>query len=134
MIRIVLDSAAVLAMIQGEPGGERVESLLDALEPGADVQVTISSVNWCEILTRMQRDNRSMTAEDLTAALAGIELVPFDREAAELAAGYARVSQALSLGDRACLALAKANHATAWTADRVWVQFKLDVPVELIRN
>jgi PIN domain nuclease of toxin-antitoxin system len=104
------------------------------LEPGADVQVSISSVNWCEILTRMQRDNRAVTAEDLTAVLAGIELVPFDKEAAELAAGYARVSQALSLGDRACLALAKANHATAWTADRVWVQFKLDVPVELIRN
>ena len=133
MIRIVLDSAAVLAMIQGEPGGERVETLLDSLEPGADVQVAISSVNWCEILTRVQRDNRSMTAEDLTAALAGVELVPFDKEAAELAAIYARVNQALSLGDRACLALAAARSATAWTADRVWGQLKLDVAVELIR-
>lgn len=134
MTRIVLDSAAVLAMIQGEPGGERVEALLDALEPGADVQVAISAVNWCEVLTRIERDTGSVTAEDLTAALAGVELVPFDKEAAELAAGYARVNQALSLGDRACIALAKANRATAWTADRVWAQFKLDVPVELIRN
>lgn len=121
-------------MIQGEPGGERVEALLDALEPGADVQVAISAVNWCEVLTRIERDTGSVTAEDLTAALAGVELVPFDKEAAELAAGYARVNQALSLGDRACIALAKANRATAWTADRVWAQFKLDVPVELIRN
>ena len=134
MNRIVLDSAAVLAMIQGEPGGERVEALLDAAELGADVQVAISSVNWCEILTRTQRDNNGMASEELSAALAGVKLIPFDKAAAELAAGYALVSQALSLGDRACLALAKINHATAWTADRVWIQFKLDVPVELIRG
>jgi PIN domain nuclease of toxin-antitoxin system len=129
-----LDSAAVLAMLQGEPGGERVEAILDAMELGADVQVAISSVNWCEVLTRTQRDHRGMAAEELTAALAGIELIPFSKEAAEIAASYALISQALSLGDRACLALAKINYATAWTADRIWVQFNLDVPVELIRN
>jgi len=130
---IVLDSAAVLAMIQGEPGGERVDELLDSIELGADLNVFMSWVNWCEVLTRTQRDNRTMTSEDLTAALVGVQLVPFGKAAAELATGYALVSQALSLGDRACLALAKTNHATAWTADRVWAQFNLDVPIELIR-
>jgi PIN domain nuclease of toxin-antitoxin system len=121
-------------MVQGEPGGERVEALLHALETGADVQVAISSVNWCEILTRMRRDYPAITPEELTAVLAGTELVPFDKATAEVAAGYAIVSRALSLGDRACLALAKINQATAWTADRVWLQFDLDVPVELIRG
>jgi ribonuclease VapC len=130
---IVLDSAAVLAMIQGEPGGERIQALLDLVELGGDVQMAISSVNWCEVLTRTQRDYHGMTAEELTAALSGVELVPFGKAAAELAATYAQVDKALSLGDRACLALAKSRHATAWTADRVWAQFKLDVPVELIR-
>jgi len=130
---IVLDSAAVLAMIQNEPGGMRVEGLLDSLELGAKVKVAMSWVNWCEVLTRTQRDNKTMTAEDLNAALAGVELVPFGRAAAELAAGYAQVNRALSFGDRACLALAKTNQATAWTADRAWAQVKLDVPVELIR-
>jgi len=129
----VLDSAAVLAMIQNEPGGMRVEGLLDSLEHGAKVKVAMSWVNWCEVLTRTQRDNKTMTAEDLNAALAGVELVPFGRAAAELAAGYAQVNRALSFGDRACLALAKTNQATAWTADRAWAQVKLDVPVELIR-
>ncbi len=133
MNKIVLDSAAVLAMVQCEPGGERVEALLDAVEVGADVWVAIRSVNWCEVRTLTQRANRAMPAGELTAALAGVELVPFDKEAAELAAGYARVSRALSLGDRACLALARISNATAWTADRVWVQCELDVPVELIR-
>jgi ribonuclease VapC len=132
--RIVLDSAVVLAMVQGEPGGERVDALLDELEYGSDVEVFISSVNWCEILTRMQRDYPALTASELMTALASIELVPFDKTAAEVAAGYALVSQSLSLGDRACLALAKIKQATAWTADRIWVQCNLDIPVELIRN
>ena len=130
--RVVLDSAAVLAMIQGEPGGERVEALLDAKELGADVQVLMSWVNWCEVLTRTQRDNRAMTGDELTGALVGVELIVFGPVDAELAANYALVHRALSLGDRACLALAKINGATAWTADRVWTQFQLDVPIELI--
>jgi PIN domain nuclease of toxin-antitoxin system len=132
--RIVLDASAVLAMILNEPGGERVNALLDALELGSDTEVFISSVNWCEILTRMQRDYPSMMAEELTAALANIELVPFDKAVAEVAAGYALFSQALSLGDRACLALAKSQQASAWTTERLWSQCQLDVPVELIRG
>jgi ribonuclease VapC len=131
---IVLDAAAVLAMIQSERGGDRVESLLNSIESSANVRVAMSWVNWCEVLTRAQRDNPAMTANELTAALAGVELVPFGAAAADLAASYAKISRALSLGDRACLALAKINHATAWTCDRIWLQLALDVPIELIRN
>jgi ribonuclease VapC len=130
---IVLDSAAVLAMIQDETGGDRVETLLSSIEAGADVQVAISWVNFCEVLTRTQRDYLGMTAEELLGALAGVELVPFGEIEAKLACGYARVSRALSLGDRACLALAKRRRATAWTADLFWANLDLDVPVELIR-
>lgn len=133
MNRIVLDASAVLAMILNESGGERVNALLDTLELGSNSEVFISSVNWCEILTRMQREYPSMTAEELTAALYSIELVPFDKAAAEVAAGYALVSQALSLGDRACLALAKSQQAIAWTTERLWSKCNLDIPVELIR-
>jgi PIN domain nuclease of toxin-antitoxin system len=131
---IVLDSSAILAMIQGERGGERVEVLLDSMDAGADLQVYVSWVSWCEVLTRNRRDNPDVTADELTAVLAGVELVPFAGDAAELAANYAEVSRALSLGDRACLALAKSLQATAWTTDRLWVECKLDVPVELIRS
>jgi PIN domain nuclease of toxin-antitoxin system len=120
-------------MIQGERGGERVEALLDSIEAGADLQVYVSWVNWCEVLTRNRRDNPEVTADELTAALAGVELVPFAGDAAELAAGYSQVNQALSLGDRACLALTKTLNATAWTAERLWTLCKLDLPIELIR-
>jgi len=120
-------------MILNEPGGDRVAALLGTMELESDVTVSVSSVNWCEILTRMQRDKVRMTGERLSAVLAGVELVPFGRMDAEAATGYVLVNQALSLGDRACLALARSLQATAWTAERLWAQCALDVPVELIR-
>jgi PIN domain nuclease of toxin-antitoxin system len=132
--RIVLDASAVLAMILNESGGERVYKLLDALDSGSDAEVFISSVNWCEILTRMQRENLLLYGDDLSALLAGVELVPFGRTDAEVTAAYAHVSRALSLGDRACLALAKSKQATAWTTERLWSQCQVDVPVELMRG
>jgi ribonuclease VapC len=132
--RVVLDASAVLALIFGEPGGERVEALLDDLEAGSDMHVAIGSVNWCEVLTRMQREKLEESAMRLSALLAGVDLIPFGKEDAETAADYAAKNRALSLGDRACLALAKNLQATAWTAERLWVQCALDVPVELIRS
>lgn len=43
------------------------------------------------------------------------------------------LSARLSLGDRACLALAKLTDATAITADRRWVTDGMDVDVGVIR-
>ena len=131
--RIVLDSAAVLAMLLNEPGGERVDSLLNSLGPASGMQAAISSVNWCEILTRMQREKVQMSSDRLSAVLAGVDLYPFGRADAEAAADYAIVNQALSLGVRACLALTRSLQATAWTTERLWARCALDVPVELIR-
>ena len=131
--RIVLDSSAVLAMILKEPGGERVEMLLDALVQGTPDEVAISSVNWCEVLTRLQRSPVSLTPEELAGILSGVELFPFDRGSAELAAQLNLAAAFLSLGDRACLALAAARNAAAWTADRAWAQMNLGVQLEMLR-
>lgn len=133
MNNIVLDSSAVLAFILKEPGGERVSALLDAIDRGDRVHAVLSSVNWCEILTRLYRDNHAMTAQDLGALLAGVELVPFTREAADMAAGYARLNPSLSLGDRACLALTSIRKATAWTTDKIWGRIKAGIDIEILR-
>lgn len=133
MDSIVLDSSAVLAFILKEPGGERVGALLEALDQNEKVRAALSSVNWCEILTRLYRDNQSMTAQDLEALLAGVDLVPFAREAADRAADFARLNPSLSLGDRACLALALNRNATAWTTDKVWARIKNGPGLEVLR-
>jgi PIN domain nuclease of toxin-antitoxin system len=39
----------------------------------------------------------------------------------------------LSLGDRACLALAQRLNVPALTADHAWTEVRLDVAVQLIR-
>lgn len=120
-------------MILKEPGGTRVEALLDAVDSGDDVEVIISAVNWCEILSRLYRENHAMTRAELAALLSGVELVPFEEPFAELAAGYSRVAPWLSLGDRACLALASVRKAAAWTTDKVWARANLGVQVKMLR-
>jgi PIN domain nuclease of toxin-antitoxin system len=131
--RIGLDSSAVLAMILKEPGGKRLDDLLEQIESGGEIQVAISSVNWCEVLTKLHRDNDSMTGGELAALLAGVELVAFDLEGADLAAAFTRIDRSLSLGDRAYLALASIRKAKGWTTDKIWNRHKLPVDVELLR-
>lgn len=133
MSSIVLDSAAVLAFVLGEPGGRKVGALIGRLDAKEDLTVAISTVNWCEILTRLLRENKSMTAAELAALLSGVELVPVGRADAELAASYSSQDQSLSLGDRVCLALAHLRGATAWTTDRIWARTKINVPIEVLR-
>ena len=110
----VLDSSAVLAVILEEPGAERVETLL----PGAKV----SAVNLGEVVAKLR--DLGMPEETIETVLSGLQLEvhAHDRDAA-LAAGFLRPatrSAGLSLGDRACLALAAALGLPAVTADRAW--------------
>ena len=133
MNNIVLDSAAVLAYILAEPGGRKVAALIARIDAGDDVTVAIGTVNWCEILTRLRRANKSMAEGELATLLAGVELIPFGRADAELAAAFSELDRSLSLGDRACLALAHARGATAWTTDKIWARTKVRVPVEVLR-
>jgi ribonuclease VapC len=131
--KIVLDASAVLAMILKEPGGGRVEAALDAVGRGTDTQIAISTVNWCEVLTRLQRSPASLTPEELAGIMSGVDVVPFERSDAELAAQINLHAQFISLGDRACLALASARKATAWTTDKTWSRVKTDISIQLLR-
>ncbi len=69
--------------------------------------------------------------------LAGLQLsvVPFDREQARLAGSLRRSTRGywLSLGDRACLALARVQAAVALTCDRSWARIDVGCRVKLAR-
>ena len=124
----VLDASAVLAVILAEPGAARVNQ---AIADGA----FISSVNVTEVVTR--QINLGVSDADARANVEEleIEVVPFDEELA-YRAGLLRSatrSAGLSLGDRACLALAERLGVPALTTDRVWGTLQLGIQIEIVR-
>lgn len=124
---VVLDASALLALFNKEAGHELVEQHL----PGA----VISAVNAAEVMTVLT--SIGMTMKEASAVLLDhlTEVIDFDYEQALLTASL-RVktrAQGLSLGDRACLALAEQRQLPVLTADKVWSKLDLSIKVVLIR-
>lgn len=126
----VLDASALIALLRGEPGAERVQAKIDA-------DAFMCTVNLAEVASHYAR--RGASAVDVHALLDPLPFahIPFDDDLA-FAAGLMlpRTQRAgLSLGDRACLALAARLGVPALTTDRVWatVSEAIGVSVELVR-
>ncbi|MBC7987368.1 MAG: type II toxin-antitoxin system VapC family toxin [Sphingomonadaceae bacterium] len=124
---IILDSSAVLALLWNEPGEDRVVSHLS--------ESTMSTVNHSEVLARLIDRGPSPKEATKTLEALRIGLIAFDRAQCELA-GMLRSTTAhlgLSLGDRACLALAMITGRPVLTADRPWAELDIGVDIRLIR-
>lgn len=126
---IVVDASAILALLQAEPGGDRVAAIL--VDPAQSV--LISTLNWSETLDKLLRRGTSLSDAERQIARLGMEVVNFDVEQARIAASLRIRAPFLSLGDRACIAVATVRFAAAWTAERSWKSFQSDVMIELIR-
>lgn len=126
-MNVVLDSSAVLAVINGEAGAERVE---DALPGGA-----ISAANFSEVLSKLV--DKGHDDGEAVAALDALPLtvLPLDAAQARRAGLLRRQTRrlGLSLGDRVCLALAVELRLPVVTADRAWAQLDLGVEVAVVR-
>ncbi len=123
----VLDASAILALIGEEPGAEMVAAVI--------ANCIVSTVNGSEAIAKLvQRGLPTQTAEEIIFGLP-FELADFDRpQAAAAGRMWQRGREAgLSLGDRACLALAEATGLPAITADRQWQQFRSSVDIRYIR-
>jgi ribonuclease VapC len=123
----VLDASALLAMLQGEPGGEAVQEMLET--------AVISSVNWAEVAQKALDWQAEIDGLRRELEALGLEIVPFTAVLAETTAELrATTRQAgLSLGDRACLALAALLGLPAVTADRIWSDLRLPIEVRVVR-
>jgi PIN domain nuclease of toxin-antitoxin system len=110
----VLDSSAILAIINLEKGAKDVESLLSGS--------MVSSVNVAEVLTKLVERNVSLKDALKEFVKLGLEIAEFDIKQAAKAAELRPLTRhlGLSLGDRSCLALAIRENAVAVTADRTW--------------
>ena len=124
---VALDASALIAFLLREPGHERVLFRLGA--------ACISSVNVVEVLFRLLREGVDIDDSSREIARLGIEAVALEPGAVgDVVRLVAETRPAgLSLGDCACLALAKTRNIPAMTADRAWSKVDVGVEVELIR-
>ena len=123
----VLDASALLALLNGESGSERVAEVLP--------DTAIASVNFSEVVAKLADEGRDESEIRSYLDALGLKIVEFNAELA-YQTGFLRPltrSIGLSLGDRACLALAVSLGVPALTCDRVWTTLSLGMTIELIR-
>ena len=127
----VMDASAMLALMQAEKGWEVVDELIQ------EQQCVASCVNIAEVGTRMFDKGLAPSQLERTLKETNIEPVDFDLEQSSLCAELrlSTKNAGLSLGDRACLALAKLMDGTAVTSDRAWldIEKKNQIKVLMIR-
>ena len=127
MADVVLDGSALLALINRERGAERVAAVVGG--------AIMSTVNLAEVLSKLVE--KGMSAADATRALSilAVDVADFTRSLAEAAGAMVIAARrhGLSLGDRACLALAAERGLPALTADRSWRDMDVGVEISLIR-
>lgn len=128
MNRVVLDASALLALLNGEPGAEK-------LTPQLLSNAASSTVNLAEVQAKLV-DRGLDPADAWEATLTPVhDAVDFTVEHARIAGTLIAQTRSLglSLGDRACLALALSLKAPVYTADKSWKNLKLGVRVHVIR-
>ena len=124
----VLDASALLVLLKGEPGSERV---IEAITDGA----SMSAVNFCEVVGKLRDGGMPEEAIYETLDQLELDIVQFDTKLA-YRAGFLHPltkSAGLSLGDRACLALAQHLNLPVLTTDRVWKDLLPAITVQLVR-
>ena len=123
----VLDASALLAVMLGEPGAEPILEILPV--------AVIGAVNLAEVVAKLQQRGVPDAEIDRNIAELDLPVIPFDARQA-MSAGKLRTRTrglGLSLGDRACLALALARGLPAVTTDRGWMALDLGVGVIVAR-
>ena len=114
----LLDASAVLALIQNEPGADRVAGMLPT--------AAISAVNLAEAITILVRRSGDPDAAISMLLLLNLKVLAWGESSAHRSGLVGYLADAgLSLGDRACItegmSFAKTRIATT---DRAWRKIK----------
>ena len=127
MSEVILDSSAVLAYLRNEPGADTLAPLFR--------NAAISVVNLTEVLSRLIALGQPFTEAQQAVDALMMRHVVFDEAQAFAAAALLPLTRrlGLSLGDRACLALARAEGLAVLTSDRAWASLDVGVEIRMIR-
>lgn len=131
MSKFVLDASALMAYYYRESGADVVDS---AISKGA----VISTVNWSEVLSKISdkgEDIISFASKIYQEEFDWLTVIPMTEPDAVQIAQLRQPTKllGLSLGDRACLALGMRLKLTVLTADQVWKNLAIGVPIVMIR-
>lgn len=125
--KIVFDSSAILALLNEESGKEVVSENLD--------RAMVSAINIVEVATVLIRKGLDSEAIFNLLKETFLHIEDFNLDQAIIASSIDELTKhhGLSLGDRACLALAKHKNLPVLTADKAWKEFDLGIKVQLTR-
>lgn len=117
---VVVDSSAVLAILNSEPGADFIANHIS--------DAVMSAVNLQEVAKKMLEAGADEDAVRRSVDRLGIDVLPHDREDALLAASLAPLTKKFGsgIGDRSCMALAIRLGVPAITTDRNWT--RLEIP------
>lgn len=123
----VLDASALIALLLMETGSDIVA---DAIGNGL-----ISAVNLTEALSKLHDKGMRISEAIHAVRIFQLRVEAFDEKLALASAALRAptIPFGLSLGDRACLALAQRKNLPVLTADRIWADLKLGLEIKLIR-
>ncbi len=129
----VLDSYALMAFFEDEPGAEKVEKLLAQAEKGKTV-LAMSIVNWGEVYYSLSRSKGQEQAEEaiLIIEQLPIKLVEVDKKLMYQAAKL-KANHAIALGDCIAAALAISTNYTVVTGDKEFKQLGKQVKLEWLQ-
>jgi len=126
----VLDSFALLAYFEDEPGAERVQHLLGLAEKSR-ASLAMSLINWGEVLYSLQR-SRGLSGRD--AAVSVIDQLPVVLVAPDrpqtLMAAELKAKHPIAYADCFAAALAITRKAKLVTGDPEFQRLEKDLPVE----
>ena len=127
--QVVLDASAVLAYLQDESGSDKVGVFL------SEGRAIISAVNFAEVVGKLLEAGLPEPSVKTVIGLLELQVEPLDDKQA-WQTGMLRMSTrefGLSLGDRACLALAYIKKLPVVTADKQWDKLKMDIKIIQLR-
>ena len=125
--KVVLDASALLCLLNDEPGADRVVDVL--------TRSIIGTANLAEVVSKLR--DRGLPLDEVREALGGLHLDIWPLSPAQaLIVGDLRPSTkalGLSLGDRACLALAIDLQAEMFTTDGPLARAEVGVTITNVR-
>lgn len=126
--KTVLDASALLCLLNDEPGADRVAKVL--------TRSLISATNLAEVVSKLRE--RGLSLDEVKEALGGLHLDvrPLTHGQAMLIGDLRPATRplGLSLGDRACLALAIELDAEIYTTDAALAKADVAITVTDIRS